>query len=68
MIAPVESITSKLLLSIPEAAESCSVCDRTITRLIARGELHAIRIGSRGVRVAVAELQSWIAKQSAGAK
>ena len=63
MIAPVESTALKLLLTLPEAAESLSVCERTITRLISRGELHAVRIGPRGVRVAVAELQAWIARQ-----
>ena len=63
MIAPIESTLPKLLFSIPEAAESCSVCERTISRLISRGELHAIKIGNRGVRVAVAELQRWIDKQ-----
>ena len=67
MIAPVESSTVfKLLLSLPEAADTLSVCERTVTRLIQRGELRAIKVGPRGVRVAVSDLQSWIAKQANG--
>jgi excisionase family DNA binding protein len=63
MIAQSEATIPKLLLSLPEAAEALSVCERTISRLITRGELKPIRIGTRGVRVSVADLQSMIARQ-----
>jgi excisionase family DNA binding protein len=67
MIATAENNSvSKLLLSLPEAAEALSVCERTISRLISRGKLHPIKVGQRGVRVAVSDLQAWIAKQQGG--
>jgi excisionase family DNA binding protein len=63
VIAQAENPIPKLLLSLPEAAEALSVCERTISRLISRGELKPVRIGTRGVRVATADLEGWIAKQ-----
>jgi excisionase family DNA binding protein len=67
MIAPVEPAVRKLALTLSETAESLSVCERTVTRLIARGELRAVRIGPRGLRVAVSDIEAWMAKQTPGA-
>jgi excisionase family DNA binding protein len=68
MIAPAPAATLKLLLTLPEAAESLSVCERTVSRLISRRELTAIKIGNRGIRIAVKELEAWIARQQAPAE
>jgi excisionase family DNA binding protein len=67
MITQSEKSVPKLLLTLPEAAESLSCCERTISRLVSRGELKAVLIGTRGVRIAVADLQGWIAKQQGAA-
>lgn len=66
MIAPIENtvLSKKLLLTIAEAGEAMSCCERTVSRLIAKGELHPIKVGPRGVRVSVCELEAWIAKQT----
>jgi excisionase family DNA binding protein len=64
MIAPAPAPVPKLALNLEEAAESLSVCQRTVTRLIERGELTAIKIGNRGIRISVRELEGWIARQA----
>jgi excisionase family DNA binding protein len=38
-------------LSIKQAAEHYGVCDKTIRRKIADGELRAYRVGKRAIRV-----------------
>jgi excisionase family DNA binding protein len=65
MIAPVENNVPKLLLSLSEAAEALSVCERTVSRLVQRGEISKVMIGNRGIRIPVASLENWIRKQEA---
>jgi excisionase family DNA binding protein len=65
MIAAATNPTPKMLFTLAEAAEALSVHERTLSRLIRRGEIRAVRIGPRGVRVSVAELQRWIESQQA---
>jgi excisionase family DNA binding protein len=57
----------KLLVTTREAAKLLSVCERTVSRLIARGELPAVRIGPRGIRVSVESLRKWIKKKETAA-
>lgn len=47
------------LLDIPAVARRLDVCDKTVRRLIARGELRAHRIG-RLLRVSEEELRRFI--------
>lgn len=54
----------KLLLTRDEAAQSLSLCTRTVDAMVARGELHAVRVG-RKVLLPLAELQRWISEQIA---
>ena len=56
--------TSRLLLRLPEAAAMLGVCKRTLYQIIARGELPTVRFGKRGVRIPLAEVHAWIARQS----
>lgn len=44
-------------ISINEAAEVCGVDRQTIRRLIADGELPAMRIGKRLIRIDAADLE-----------
>jgi len=44
------------LVTIKEAAASCGVHPNTIRNLILRGELRAVRIGARIVRINAADL------------
>ncbi len=53
----------KLLLTAREAADTLSVCEKTLWAMTApRGDLRPIRIG-RAVRYSVAELERWIQAQ-----
>jgi excisionase family DNA binding protein len=56
---------SAALLTTPEAADVLRCCAKTITNLIARGQLKAVRLG-KAVRVERAELERFIA--AGGAK
>jgi len=49
------------LLRIPEAAAELSIGRSRLYELIAAGELRAVKIGSRGVRVPAAELDRFVA-------
>jgi excisionase family DNA binding protein len=51
----------RLLLTPKEAAESLSVCERTLYGLTKAGQLPAVRIG-RAVRYDVGDLRVWIEK------
>ena len=53
------------LLTIGEAAEYLSVSERSIKRLIARGDLPCIRVGS-ALRFAFADLEAFIAHNRSG--
>lgn len=54
-----------LLMTLPEAGDQLRVCAKTVERMIARGELRAVRIG-RAVRVARTELERYIHDQTTG--
>jgi excisionase family DNA binding protein len=54
----------ELLLRIDTAAERLSVSRATLYRLIRRGELPTVRIGS-AVRVSTVALERWLAAQTA---
>jgi excisionase family DNA binding protein len=49
------------LLTVSESAETLRVCTKTVKRLIARGELRVVRLGS-SVRIAPAALRELIAR------
>jgi excisionase family DNA binding protein len=49
----------RLLLRIPEAAETLGIGRTKIYELIATGELPTIRLG-RAVRISVSALQKWV--------
>jgi excisionase family DNA binding protein len=56
-------MTHPLLLTLPEAGRALSVDARTVRRMISRGDLALVRVG-RLVRVSVADLQAFVARQS----
>lgn len=55
-----------LLLTVAQAARKLGIGERTIWRLLQRGELPATRVG-RIVRIPVRELEVWIASRTEGA-
>lgn len=57
--------TERLLLRIPEAAQSIGVGRSTLYLLIAEGAIPVVRIG-RAVRVPAAALRDWVARQANG--
>jgi excisionase family DNA binding protein len=48
------------LLATPEAARYLSISERSLRRLRDRGDLPAIRVGARGVRYRIADLDAYI--------
>ena len=58
MESPQEGTPQRLLLRIPEVAETLGIGRTKIYEMIATGELPTIRIG-RAVRISVATLQKW---------
>jgi excisionase family DNA binding protein len=54
-----EGTPQRLLLRIPEAAETLGIGRTKIYELIATGELPIIRVG-RAVRISVSTLQKWV--------
>ena len=48
------------LLSIREVVATLGVCDRTVRRLIARGDLPSHQVG-RSVRISAADLRAYLA-------
>jgi predicted DNA-binding transcriptional regulator AlpA len=64
-IAVDENGTPTLLLSAPNAAKALGMSQKLLWSLSApRGTIPVVRIGVRGVRYSVADLQAWIAEQS----
>ncbi len=59
MDSPHEGAPQRLLLRIPEVAETLGIGRTKIYELIATGELPTIRVG-RAVRISVSTLQKWI--------
>lgn len=51
------------MLSVQHAAEYCDVSKWTIQRLIANGELRAMRVGKR-IRIAQSDLDHYIQRAS----
>jgi excisionase family DNA binding protein len=52
------------LLTIPEVAEAVKVSEKTVRRLIKRGDLPAFKVGDRGqLRVEEQELERYIESQ-----
>lgn len=48
------------LITIADAAEELAVCPRTIRRYIATGQLQAIRLGPRSIRVRVDSIEQLV--------
>jgi excisionase family DNA binding protein len=48
------------LLDYQSAAERLNVSESTIKRLVGRGELQAVRVGQRALRIEPATLQTYI--------
>ena len=59
MESPQEGAPQRLLLRIPEVAETLGIGRTKIYELIATGELPTIRLG-RAVRISVSALQKWV--------
>ncbi len=56
---PQEGAPQRLLLRIPEVAETLGIGRTKIYEMIATGELPTIRVG-RAVRISVTTLQKWV--------
>ena len=59
MESPQEGAPQRLLLRIPEVAETLGIGRTKIYEMIATGELPTVRIG-RAVRISVTTLQKWV--------
>lgn len=59
---PVEPVP-RVALSVAEAAKALSLSDRTITSMIAKGEIPVVRIGKRRL-IPVDGLREWIASRT----
>jgi len=46
-----------MYFDIPQSAEALKVSPKTIRRLIARGELPAVRVGQRQIRIKQSDLE-----------
>ena len=57
--SPQKGAPQRLLLRIPEVAETLGIGRTKIYELIATGELPTIRVG-RAVRISVSTLQKWV--------
>jgi len=53
------------LLRVPEVAEKLRTSDAHVWRMIWSGELPAIKVGTRAVRVSRRELDAWLARRPA---
>jgi excisionase family DNA binding protein len=64
---PIEHFpTTRLLLTVREAAQALSVSERTLWALTApRGPIRSVRLG-RSVRYSADSLRDWIASQRGG--
>jgi excisionase family DNA binding protein len=59
MASPIEVPPQRLLLRIPEVAETLGIGRTKIYEIIASGELPTVRVG-RAVRISVTTLQKWV--------
>ncbi|CCK59355.1 helix-turn-helix transcriptional regulator [Mycobacterium canetti] len=55
------------LIGLSEAAERCGVCYRTIRRWIAHGDLDAVRVGPRLIKVDAAAVDALMQPVGGGA-
>ncbi len=55
-------VTDRRLLTVSQAAERLSVSEKSVRRMIVRGELPAVQLGAPGssVRIDVDELEAWL--------
>jgi len=53
------------LLRVPEVAETLRTSDAHVWRMIWSGELPAIKVGARAVRVSRRELDAWLDRRPA---
>ena len=58
MESPQEGAPQRLLLRIPEVAETLGIGRTKIYEMIATGELPTVRVG-RAVRISISTLQKW---------
>ena len=56
------------LLSLAETAELLGVSKSTIRRAVDRGDLEAVRLSSKLVRIRAASVERWIAESSGMAR
>ena len=56
-----EPLTVQRLLTVPQVAQRLGVSTRKTWRLIAEGQLRAVRIGARGTRISDGEVDTFIA-------
>lgn len=59
-----EEYLSRVLLTIEEAADFLNVSRDTIRRLVAKGELAHVRVHVRRLRIARAELDAYITRNT----
>jgi excisionase family DNA binding protein len=59
MGSPQEGAPQRLLLRIPEVAETLGIGRTKIYEMIATGELPTVRVG-RAVRISISTLQKWV--------
>lgn len=55
-----EGLAQGKLLTVRQACEQLGVCRSTLESLFRRGEVRPTRVGSRGVRVSVRELERYV--------
>lgn len=60
---PIEPVP-RVTLSVAEAAKALGLSDRTITSMIAKGEIPVVRIGKRRL-IPVDGLREWVASKTA---
>lgn len=64
LVAPIRAdVQRRLLVTTAEAAELLSCSEKTVTRLVARKEIPAVKLGPRAVRVSVDSIREFIARQ-----
>ncbi|WP_162891105.1 helix-turn-helix domain-containing protein [Aeromicrobium sp. A1-2] len=63
-VTPLVTTTPDPLLTFPQAAEYLqhAVSERTLRRLVARGDLQALRIGDKLVRLRVSALENYLTR------
>lgn len=62
--SPRVSPVPRMALSLEETGQSISLCSKTVSRLIADGELGCVTVGTRRL-VPLTEIQRWLDRESA---